>query len=75
MPNTLPNFPGIDSLNWAPPGQTNPIEVSRKSGPLIIYADADNANYQDMSGASLAVRVLRVSTTGGTAPLRSGTSS
>ncbi len=47
MPDTLPAFPTIDSLNWSPPSQTEPVEMVRSTRNLIIYADADNANYQD----------------------------
>jgi hypothetical protein len=48
MPDTIPPFPTIDSLNWAPPAQTNPVEISHvDNARLMIYADADNANYQN----------------------------
>lgn len=48
MPDRLPDFPDIDSLNWSPPPQTDWVEVSRVDNPKTwIYADADNANYQD----------------------------
>ncbi|WP_194469940.1 hypothetical protein [Bradyrhizobium sp. CCBAU 51753] len=48
MPDTLPPFPTIDSLSWAPPAQTAPTEAARIDNvSLNIYADADNANYQD----------------------------
>jgi hypothetical protein len=47
MSDRIPEFPNIDSVNWAPPSQTQPVEVSRTRTKLMIYADADNANYQD----------------------------
>lgn len=47
MSDTLPPFPEIDSTDWSPPAQTDPIEMVRITKPLVIYADADNANYQD----------------------------
>lgn len=45
MSDTLPAFPVIDSLQWAPPTQTDPVEISSKPVPLVIHADADNAGY------------------------------
>jgi hypothetical protein len=47
MPDTLPPFPDIDSLDWSPPSQTGGVEVSRSTGPLVIFADSDNSGYQD----------------------------
>ena len=47
MPDTLPPLPDIDSIDWTPPLMTNPVELGRSSGPLIIFADSDNSGYQD----------------------------
>ncbi|TPE12187.1 hypothetical protein FJN16_13565, partial [Tannerella forsythia] len=47
MSDTLPAFPNIDSTDWSPPAPTDPIEMVRVTKPLIIYADANNPNYQD----------------------------
>jgi hypothetical protein len=47
MPDTLPDFPLIDGLSWAPPANTGPVEVNRVVQPLYIRADADNADYAD----------------------------
>lgn len=43
----LPDFPAITGVDWTPPSETNPVEVYRKAGSMWIYADADNANFQD----------------------------
>ncbi len=47
MPDTLPPFPTITGLDWAPPAQSDPVEVVRGERRLVIFADADNADYQD----------------------------
>jgi hypothetical protein len=47
MPNALPAFPTIDNVNWSPPIQSTPEDIGRSSGPFYIYANADNADYQD----------------------------
>jgi len=44
---TLPPFPTIDGLDWAPPLTTGYTQIGRTSGPLRIRADADNAGYAD----------------------------
>ena len=47
MPNSLPPFPVIESLSWAPPETSDAVEIARLTGPLRIRADADNADYAD----------------------------
>jgi hypothetical protein len=44
---TLPPFPTIDGLDWAPPTSTGGVQIGRSSGALWIRADADNAGYAD----------------------------
>jgi len=48
-PGELPPLPKIESLDWQPPDHTDPVEVGHTplDVRLHIFADADNANYQD----------------------------
>jgi hypothetical protein len=45
----FPPPPKIESLNWQPPAQTVPERIASSANDikLMIYADADNADYND----------------------------
>jgi hypothetical protein len=44
---SLPDLPVIDSINWAPPAESDHMEVVRRTMPLIIRGDADNSSHWD----------------------------